>query len=605
MAKNATIKPEEQTARSYVDRLILAQLTEMESAQKLGELAERLSSVGVGLATVRSLLASNPDRFAYYERRWIPAGRVEAEGRPLAGCVERALAQFEGPMPANLLIAEVALMQNRTIDEIGPVVERLLASDGRFIRTSNDLIALTSLGFVATDEKFARAIALNGVSADAVDELDAKLAGLDWRASGAVAEAIKRTAPVNLRVLGAVAYRHLNSDDPYAVLLYNAQDFLSAALSVAGYEYGPDGALHPVAETKKWITTAVKLAEKLVPTIELDDAAPIEIKPDELARITAQIAASPATTTAIKLLEENYEVTPGTKTFPDDLANLVTALKGASNVQWVGGDRFRGAGTLPDYIEEVPAPFIYEPSDVLDEEGEPVDVELTDEGLSTSLRKLLAHPLAMDVLDEDITPAARVRPDSVRLVLKSIHRELGTFPLCQMPTGFLDLDPNLQELVVIDADGKELSIWLNNQARLTFGWIDWWLEQPIESGAVFTLTRTNKPNVFEFAWQRDPDPVIHIPSARMEQLRQIGEDSEGRSTLDILFQVFEHWPKGADYLTLLAEVNVVRRATRRLVASLLSSYQCFSQKSGSPVWHFNPKQVELGFDKTKKKFIRK
>ena len=38
--------------------------------------------------------------------------------------------------------------------------------------------------------------------------------------------------------------------------------------------------------------------------------------------------------------------------------------------------------------------------------GEPVDVELVDDGLSTSLRKLLQHPLATDVLDEDILPAS-------------------------------------------------------------------------------------------------------------------------------------------------------------------------------------------------------
>jgi hypothetical protein len=160
-------------------------------------------------------------------------------------------------------------------------------------------------------------------------------------------------------------------------------------------------------------------------------------------------------------------------------------------------------------------------------------------------------------------------------------------------------------MVVIDASGRELSVWANNQTRLIYNWIDWWFEQPIESGAVFTLTKTNRPNVFEFAWMDQPDPVVHINSIRMEELRTIGMNSEGKSTLDILIEVFAHWPKGADFLTLLAEVNVVRRTSRRLVASLLSSYQCFNQRSGSPVWHYDAKKVELGFDKTKKKFIRK
>jgi hypothetical protein len=91
----------------------------------------------------------------------------------------------------------------------------------------------------------------------------------------------------------------------------------------------------------------------------------------------------------------------------------------------------------------------------------------------------------------------------------------------------------------------------------------------------------------------------------MEELRTIGAEADGKSTLDLLIEAMSHWPKGADYLTLLAEVNVVRRSSRRLIASLLSSYLCFYQRSGSPVWHFDAKKVEQGFDKTKKKFIKK
>lgn len=156
-----------------------------------------------------------------------------------------------------------------------------------------------------------------------------------------------------------------------------------------------------------------------------------------------------------------------------------------------------------------------------------------------------------------------------------------------------------------DADGRELTIWANHEARLTYNWIDWWFEQTNESGAVFTLTKTNKPNVFDFAWMEQPDPVVYITVHRMEELRNIGVASEGKSMLDVLVEVFAHWPKGADFLTLLAEVNVVRRSSRRLIASLLSSYQCFYQRSGSPVWHFDAKKIDLGFDKTKRKFVRK
>jgi hypothetical protein len=363
--------------------------------------------------------------------------------------------------------------------------------------------------------------------------------------------------------------------------------------------------LHTQADAKKWISTAVKLADKLAPSVDIEDAAPIEVKTEDVAKLAKRILDNDQTTTATKLLEDVYEITPSNKTYPDDLANIMAGLQTNPDIQWVGGDRFRKANTYPDYILEVPEPFDYFQTDVKNEDGELVDVELTDDGLSSSLRKLLQHPLAQDVLDEDIAPAPKQMPDSIRLVLKSIHRELGTFPMCQFPTGWLDSEPSIQEIILADPHGRELQIWANHDARLLFGFIDWWYEQPVESGAVFTLTKTNRPNLFEFEWLDQPDPVVFISAQRMEELRRLGSESEGKSTLDLLIEVMAHWPKGADYLTIHAELNVVRRSTRRLVASLLSSYQCFYQRSGSPVWHFDAKKVELGFDKTKRKFVRK
>jgi hypothetical protein len=228
-----------------------------------------------------------------------------------------------------------------------------------------------------------------------------------------------------------------------------------------------------------------------------------------------------------------------------------------------------------------------------------------DEGLSSSLRKLILHPLAQDVLDEELQPRLKNIPDQIRLVLKPIHRELGTFPMAQFPTGWFDDEPGLQEVILNDSHGRTLQVWLNTKLRLMFGLFEWWIDQPIESGAVFQLTRTNKPNVFDFEWLDQTDPVVYVSNQRMEELREIATRADSMSTFEILREVMSHWSKGADFLTIMWEVNVVRRTSRRLLASLLSSYVCFYQRSGSPVWHYDHKKVEQGFDKTKKKFIKK
>ena len=118
MAKPIAIKPEEEFARSYVDRLILEKLTEMESAVKLGELADKLSDEGIGLATVRSLLASNPERFAYHERKWIPASRLQGAGRPFAEAMAIVLHRFGGPMPLAMLVTEISRIRRAEEEKV-------------------------------------------------------------------------------------------------------------------------------------------------------------------------------------------------------------------------------------------------------------------------------------------------------------------------------------------------------------------------------------------------------------------------------------------------------------------------------------------------------
>jgi hypothetical protein len=606
LAKPTAIKPEEQFARSYVDRLILEKITDMEAVVKLGDLAEKLASSGIGLAVVRSLLASNPERFAYHERRWIPAARLEGQGRPFAEAIKLLLDRFGAPMSLFALSSEVARIRGRSVEDIEPMVRRIITTDDTFtFSVPHQLVALTAWSFDAVDETFERALALNGVTEEEIADAAKKLEDIDWLTANSVEQALGKVAPIRIKALGAIAYGSLQPYLPQGKLTYDRREFLARALAVPGYIYAPDGTLHPEADAKKWISTAIKLADKLAPSVEFEDAAPIEIKTEDSGKLIARISGNEATTPATKLLEEFYEITPGNKTFPDDLANIMTALRGSDQVMWVGGDRFRKAGDFPDYILEVPEPFHYVQTSFKGEDGELIDVELTDEGLSSSLRKLLQHPLAQDVLDEDIPPQPKQMPESIRLVLKSIHRELGTFPMCQFPTNWLDPQPDVQELILMDNQGREAQIWASHESRLLFGFLDWWYEQPVESGAVFTLTKTPRPNVLEFEWLDQPDPVVYISAQRMEELRNLGTEGQERSTLDLLIDVMAHWPKGADFLTIHAELNVVRRSTRRLVASLLSSYQCFYQRSGSPVWHFDAKKVDLGFDKTKRKFVRK
>jgi len=64
---------------------------------------------------------------------------------------------------------------------------------------------------------------------------------------------------------------------------------------------------------------------------------------------------------------------------------------------------------------------------------------------------------------------------------------------------------------------------------------------------------------------------------------------------------------GVDFIRLWSEVNIVRRTSKRLVASLLSGYHCFyaRQRGKNWLWRFDANRVDQGFMRQKRKFVRR
>lgn len=601
----SVLKIDEQRARAYADRLILEQLTELHQVVKPSEISDRLKDKGLTLSAVRALLAANPDKFAYHERRWVPAARLATENGPIVNVMREVVRRFAGPMPIRLLAQETPTPAGYDEEEALAFMRRLIIADPDVIITRNDCVIHKSITFAAIDETIESAFAANGVTHDDLKPVHKALGeDFDWLQDDALMIALEKTAPVNAKAIGAAAWLALNPQDPFQPHYFDYQEFAAELFSIPGFVFDGHSLIHPEKSAAEWIKAALRASEKVSAEIEVEDVAPLTLSPEDTEKMVQRVLGSQSTTQALSILEEQFEITPHVKTFPDDYNIVMEALKADSRIVWVGGDRFQVPGQAPDFINEVPEPFEYVRSAVQDEEGHLIDIELADEGLSSSLRKLMNHPLAMDVLDEDIMPAMGADQDQVRCVLKPIHRELGTFPMSQFPTGWFQDQPGIQEIILIGADGQELQVWMNTKARLLFNLFEWWLEQPVESGAVFSLTKTKRPNVFEFAWEEQTDPVVYISTQRMEELRDIAGNMADNSTFDVLQEVMKHWPKGADFLTILWEINVVRRTSRRLLASLLSSYVCFYQRSGSPVWHYDHKKVEQGFDKGKRKFVK-
>jgi hypothetical protein len=68
--------------------------------------------------------------------------------------------------------------------------------------------------------------------------------------------------------------------------------------------------------------------------------------------------------------------------------------------------------------------------------------------------------------------------------------------------------------------------------------------------------------------------------------------SEGLALSEIILRILKAHPDGIHFVTLFAEVNVVRRVRRAQVASALSSQRYFAQSPSHPgIWSYDEKRA--------------
>ena len=170
----------------------------------------------------------------------------------------------------------------------------------------------------------------------------------------------------------------------------------------------------------------------------------------------------------------------------------------------------------------------------------------------------------------------------------------------------LPAGPHLIELTLIGAE-KKSDVWVNRDTGLIYGMDKWYAEEMPESGAVFNLEKTSKADELKFVYNNATDPLVFIAPNRIQELDELAAEAQENdlSTFDLMTRIMPYHRKGSAFVTLFTEVNLVRRTTRRLVASILSSYYAFYQKPKSALWHFDVKKEDQGFKKAKRKYVRK
>jgi hypothetical protein len=602
----------------YLGDQAYSAMLEYKEPVRTGEITAEIGNEAYSTKLLRHVLAASP-RFAKIDRKWDLEVRYADKQRPLERILVEIIAEYGCPMSAEQMANQLSSVFERSGEAYLPTASRLLRDATRYFSIPGDLYGLRSWILDTDYDTEEDIVFYNDVDSDTVHSLDDVAEKVDWASDiislvKSLLEIVK--APVSNRAISLHRWRAFGND-------YDSAADFRKLFSAPGFTWLSDLRWANKGMTDSYDGLLSKLADQL--SEEIIDEGPAEVV--ERAEVADEVAPTLSLTISERdieevlqivsakgeakmpaILENIFEVSPRDPIYAVAAEGLSDAMRADDRFAWVGTDRWRMADTIPANVKIVPTgleilEMIFETP-----EGERIDVEIEDEGLEGGLATELHNPLVQDVADQDaITEQDQLpKSDSARCVVTRHHRNLGTFPLCQIPKSFLPAGPHLIELS-LTSDGKKEDIWINRDLGLIFGLDKWYTEEMPESGAVFNLIKTQKADEFEFSYNNETDPQVFVAPNRLQELAELAKEAQTQdlTTFDLMTRIMPYHRKGISFVTLFTEVNLVRRTTRRLVASILSSYYAFYQRPKSSLWHFDEKKVDQGFKKAKRKYVRK
>lgn len=614
-----------QLAEEYLIHKIHLAIASQDGPARIADIVRAIGDEDISLGLVRHALTSHPARFVAIDRRWDIATRYADRSRPVQRLVQEIVSRYGAPISAWELAHELAIVLGRSREGTEAMAERVLASSGHYagIMDNEGIKRYSPLSWLldTNDDYHGENDILfyNYLSADAAG-LYAGMS-LDWEGdpAGAALQVIAKTPgqppkSVDNRLLLFLAWRDL-SDDYDGISLYQAFADSEQLVLLPDHRWTDRQGLDAIrAALRDQAQHLSQLPEEEEP--EPVAATPLTVSADDLDEMFRIVSASEERAVrATTLVESVYEIGPGERTWKNDLETVLDTLRSHSDrFEWVGYDRFRAPGTLPPYIGQVPESLTFPQIPQIETpEGDLLDQMLDDEGFERGLEREILSQIAQDVNDQD-PPEMTIWPEGVsaesrtlQLVLKAHHKEIGTFPLCQVPFGFFATSPEVVELTLRDETGAAYEVFADYRTQMLYGLglFDLYAAIPADSGAIFTLEKTNTAGEFLFAHGNQTEPDVYISPERMEQLQSYRAELEAGPTVathDIVRYILEHSNQAMSYLLLLTEVNVVRRTSRRQLASILSAWSGFVHRAGA--WTYDAKKAAQGFNKAKRKYVK-
>lgn len=595
-------------------------LVTMGEPARLGEIIRELGDDTVTAGLARYIVDRNSRRFVSVDRRWDLAQRYLDPMRPVSRSVEEIISNHAAPVPADEIAVELSHIYHRVREHFDDVAIRLLRGAQYFAVDNGRAFGLASWLLDISSTKEEDLIFFNMLDPQILKKYKKTAAGADWSDLVAASHDIIAAAgldTIDNRVLQYFAFAAVGEDYEPAEHYQQLYDRSDLFLALPNHRWILLDQLSPVRDN--WSKIAETAEDRpmedapVAPIVEVVNNS-LEVTQKDLAELRLYFADKESIVTSSDILQHVFEIRPTDPTFAADSKTVIDYLKlHKDDFQWVGNDRFRTVGTMPPYIGQIPESLSFPVlPQFVTPDGEILDQMLMDAGFDQDLQADVYSSIAQDVNDQD-GPDSTIWPEgvsadapSIRLVLKPHHKEIGTFPLAQIPRGFLPVEPSIVELTLVDGSGNAYPVYVDYNVQLMYGLFDAYEEISADSGAVFHLEKTDDPAEVRFINDGETDSGTFISAARFADLteqRAEAEASDSLSTYDIIKAILQHHHKGVSFLTLLTEVNVVRRTPRRLLASVLSAYAAFHFRANR--WTFDAKLEQEGFDESKTAYLLK
>lgn len=572
------------------------------AAERLGLQLTEEELGGLG-SLVRLVLDSDP-LYSQSNRRWdlaLRMGRAEGDRRKP---VERSLEDFVDlighPVDTRPLGVLAAAVYGRLPEYYEKMLRRIAPSHERFFLLEDDRIAVSRWlldlfsdepedveadNFTDPDRPRALAALAEGISAEHPADFARELV-------------LRAGEPVDGRALQYVTWQRFPDVDLVQLFVDMSHDeelvqergptWVSAAEHARAVE-AIRGLVRAPEQLGELVAASLPAEEEelaiLAPTVA-------RVSDDDLNQVYLYVQSEERTYRLPELLQQVLEAFPGSRTYADIHESLGARMREDPRFQWVGGERFRLAGTIPAEVEALPENFTFDEDVYLGADGEELDrlVELRD--WKGGLEEQIQHPLVQDLGDDDTVPGPA--PTEVSFSPQLHHYVAGVCYVPRMAQGFFPRTPDILQVSLLTAAGERLEVWVNNRFGLVSGLKEWYDANLPWLGGTFSLARTESPEEYRLIHTGELNPLMHIPLDRLQQLLALRSEAatERLPLTDVVTRILRLYEEGLHFVTLFAAVNVVRRTRRSTLASMLSSQRFFVQASPeSAVWQYDEKRA--------------